>query len=49
MTDKVFRGKFLDGLEALYAAGELDLLGALRSLANPKLFAALLRSVYIKE
>jgi len=45
----VFRGKFLDGLEALYAAGELDLSGALKLLANPKLFAALLRSVYVKD
>jgi len=45
----VFRGKFVDGLEALYAAGELDLSVALRSLTNPELFAALLRSVYIKD
>jgi len=46
---EVFRGKFLDGLEVLYAGGELDLSGALQSLANPKLFAALIRSVYSKD
>lgn len=40
---KVYRGKFLSGLEQLYAKGQLQFHGQLASLAAPNRFARLLR------
>jgi hypothetical protein len=39
---KAFRGKFLDALEAVYAAGGLRFPGQMKSLTNPGAFAGLL-------
>lgn len=43
---KVFRGKFVDGLKALHAAGKLGFHGSLAAFQNPKAFAAWLRPLF---
>ena len=44
----LFRGKFLSGLRALHAAGELKLGGELASLTDPSRFASFLSPLYQK-
>jgi hypothetical protein len=46
VLSKVFRGKFMDGLEQAYRLGELALPGELRPLADEKIFQALVRDVH---
>ncbi len=43
---KVFRGKFVEGLEQLYADGKLEFHGALEYLRAPKAFAASRRPLF---
>jgi hypothetical protein len=43
---KVFRGKFLEGLDRLYQAGTLKLMGPCASLANPAAFGRLKDQLY---
>jgi hypothetical protein len=43
---KVFRGKFVDGLKTLHAERRLGFHGTLASLQNPKAFAAWLRPLF---
>jgi hypothetical protein len=42
----VFRSKFVDGLKRLFRRGKLGFHGALRNLAQPKLFRAFLRQLF---
>jgi hypothetical protein len=42
----VFRGKFVDGLEAAFKRRKLVLAGSVQPLANEKLFRAFVRSLY---
>jgi predicted RNA-binding Zn-ribbon protein involved in translation (DUF1610 family) len=46
---KMFRGKFLDGLRQVFAAGELRFIGSLKNLATPHAFSALLRQACRNE
>jgi hypothetical protein len=46
---RVFRGKFVAGLKRLYRRRKLDCSGPAVSLAEPKQFAKLLRSVYRQD
>lgn len=46
---KVFRGKFLDGLKRLYRRHKLRCAGPASALADPRQFAAFLRSLYRQE
>jgi hypothetical protein len=46
VLSRVFRGKFVAGLRALHAAGELGFHGKLEDLANPTAFAAMLRTLF---
>jgi hypothetical protein len=46
---KVFRGKFLDGLKRSYRRNKLSLGGATGPLKDPKVFRALLQSLYQKD
>src|SRR6266480_7367644 len=43
---RVFRGKFVDGLQAAFELGQLHLAGNLPLLAQPKSFAAWLRPLF---
>ena len=43
---RVFRGKFVAGLRKLHAQGKLGFHGTLASLAAPKAFAAMIRTLY---
>jgi hypothetical protein len=45
----VFRGKFVAGLKSAFERGQLHLAGELAPLANPKFFAAWLRSLFRKD
>jgi hypothetical protein len=46
---QLFRGKFLDGLRALHAAGALDLSGVCEPLSNPEAFQTALDALYRKR
>src|ERR1700751_5589003 len=46
---RVFRGKFVAGLKSAFERGQLHLAGELAPLANPKFFAAWLRSLFRKD
>ena len=46
---RLFRGKFLHGLQRLYEAGELTFAGSTAALANPKDFSALRDSLYRRD
>jgi putative transposase len=46
---KVFRGKFVDGLEQAFAQKRLRFAGLIRHLAEPKSFAALVRKLHRHE
>jgi len=46
---EVFRGKFVDGLEAAFQLGQLHLSEDLARLAHPKFFAAWLRPLFRKN
>jgi len=46
VLSRVFRGKFVAGLRRLHAQGKLGFHGTLASLAAPKAFAAMLRTLY---
>ena len=46
---RVFRGKFVDGLNSAFRQGQLHLSGNLRLLAQPKIFAAWLRPLFRKN
>jgi hypothetical protein len=46
---RVFRGKFLDGLEKAFAKGELCLPGALQALADNKTLRSFLRTLHQKK
>ena len=46
---KVFRGKFVDGLEQAFAQKRLRFAGLIRHLAEPKNFAALVRKLHRHE
>lgn len=43
---EVFRGKFVEGLQVLYDRRELTFIGAIEPLSRPKMFAALLSSLF---
>lgn len=49
ILSRVFRGKFVAGLRRAFRRGQLDLSGKLRHLAEPKCFAAFLRTLFRKE
>jgi len=49
MMARLFRGKFLHGLQQLYAAGELTFAGNTADLADPKIFAALRDQLYRRD
>jgi hypothetical protein len=46
---RVFRGKFVAGLKHAFQSGRLNLRGNLAALAQPKTFAAWLRSLFRKD
>jgi Putative transposase/Transposase zinc-binding domain len=46
---RVFRGKFVAGLKQAFQSGRLSLRGNLAALAQPKTFAAWLRSLFRKD
>jgi hypothetical protein len=46
---RLFRGKYLAGLKAAYAAGELALVGKVAPLSNPSAFRQLLDELYQQE
>lgn len=46
---RLFRGKFLHGLQQLYEAGELTFAGSTAALAAPRNFAALRDALYRRE
>ena len=46
---RVFRGKFVDALQAVFELGQLHLSGDLALLAQPKFFAAWLRPLFRKN
>lgn len=46
---RLFRGKFLHGLQQLYEAGELTFAGSTAALADPKDFAVLRDSLYRRD
>lgn len=46
VLSKVFRGKFVDALKRLFRTGKLGFHGALRGLADPKLFRRFLRQLF---
>ncbi len=43
---RLYRGKYLAGLKAAYEQGELELVGAIQHLEDPKAFKALLSRLY---
>lgn len=49
ILSRVFRGKFVAGLRRAFRRGRLDLVGKLQHLAQPKRFAAFLRTLFHKE
>jgi hypothetical protein len=49
VLSRLFRGKFLAGLAALYAQGQLDLGGACATLADRDLFAAFKDALYAQD
>ena len=49
MLRRVFRGKFVAGLNSAFQRGQLHLSGDLASLAQPKLFASWLRALFRKD
>lgn len=49
VLSRVFRGKYLDGLRKLFAAGQLTLPGRWESLADPEAFARFLTPLYHKD
>jgi len=49
ILSRVFRGKFIAGLRRAFRRGRLDFGGKLRHLAEPKCFAAFLRTLFRKE
>jgi hypothetical protein len=46
---RVFRGKFVDALQAAFQRGQLHLSGNLAALAQPKIFASWLRPLFRKH
>ena len=46
VPSKIFRGKFIAGLRRAFRSGKLSFHGKLKPLANPRLFRALVRSLY---
>jgi putative transposase len=46
---RVFRGKFVAGLKQAFQSGRLSFRGSLATLAQPKTFAAWLRSLFRKD
>src|SRR5215813_7962650 len=46
VLSRVFRGKFVEGLRELHAAGKLGFHGRLTPLAAPSVFAAMLRELF---
>jgi len=46
---RVFRGKFVAGLESAFERGQLHLAGELAALSHPKFFAAWLRPLFRKD
>jgi Putative transposase/Transposase zinc-binding domain len=46
---RLFRGKFLAGLQQLYQRGELQLHGSVAALAQPGCFQSLVRSLYRRD
>jgi len=46
---KVFRGKFVDGLKRAFRQGRLTLAGSIERLAEPKCFAAFLRTLFRQD
>jgi hypothetical protein len=49
VLSRVFRGKYLDGVRKLFAAGKLVLAGRWASLADPQAFARFLTPLYGKD
>jgi hypothetical protein len=49
VLSKVFRGKFVDGLQRLFRAHKLGFHGSLRSLADSKQFRKFLRQLFRKD
>jgi hypothetical protein len=49
VLSRLFRGKFLAGLQELYDAGELDFRGRTEDLGDPRAFAQLHRQLYEKN
>ena len=47
VLSEVFRGKFIDGLQQVHDAGQLQFHGLLRGLAGPKLFRSFIRQLFI--
>jgi hypothetical protein len=46
VLSRLFRGKFVEGLRELHAAGKLSFHGGLAGLASPVAFAAMLRGLF---
>jgi hypothetical protein len=46
---RVFRGKFVAGLKHAFQSGRLNFRGNLAALAQPRTFAAWLRSLFRKD
>jgi hypothetical protein len=46
VLSEVFRGKFSDSLKQAFAAGELQFLGQLKALAQPRVFQSFLRQLF---
>ena len=49
VLSRVFRGKFVDGLQRLFGHNKLGFHGNLRPLADPKLFRSLLRTLFRQD
>ena len=49
VVSRLFRGKFLAGLQELYDAGKLDFRGSTEELGDPHAFTRLRRQLYEKE
>lgn len=49
VLQKVFRGKFTEALRKAFQSGSLGFHGSLKPLANPKVFASLIRQTYRKD
>ena len=49
VLSKVFRGKFVDGLKRMHRENRLTLAGSLERMAEPKCFAAFLRTLFRQD